>query len=44
MMTARDVNKTIIKIIVGHKSIMDLTEKVYTHIEMKDLLAAINKI
>lgn len=40
----RDVNKTIIKKIVGHKSIMNLTEKVYTHIEIKELLNAINKI
>lgn len=38
------VNQTIIKKIVGHKSIMNLTEKVYTHIEIKELLEAINRI
>lgn len=40
----KNVNKTIIKKIVGHKSIMDLTERVYTHIEIQELLDAINKI
>lgn len=38
------VNQTIIKKIVGHKSIMNLTEKVYTHIEITELLEAINRI
>lgn len=44
MLTTANVNPTFIKIIVGHKSMMDLTEKTYTHIEIKDLLEAINKI
>lgn len=38
------VNQTIIKKIVGHKSIMNLTEKVYTHIEIKELIEAINRL
>lgn len=44
ILTMRNVNKTIIKKIVGHKSQMDLTEKVYTHIEIQSLLDAINTI
>ncbi len=44
MLVAADVNHTIIKKIVGHKSKMDLTEKVYTHVNIKELLEAINKI
>lgn len=43
-LVVRNVNQTIIKKIVGHKSIMNLTEKVYTHIEIQELLEAINKI
>ena len=38
------VNQTIVKKIVGHKSIMNLTEKVYTHIEIKELVEAVNRI
>jgi len=38
----KNVNQTIIKTIVGHKSIMNLTEKVYTHIEMSELIKAVN--
>lgn len=38
------VNQTIIKKIVGHKSIMSMTEKVYTHIEMTELIKAVNLI
>ncbi|MDI9519646.1 MAG: integrase [Bacillota bacterium] len=41
-MVMRNANQTIIKKIVGHKSIMNLTEKVYTHIEISELLAAVN--
>lgn len=41
-MVMRNVNQTIIKKIVGHKSIMNLTEKVYTHIEISELLKAVN--
>lgn len=40
----KNINQTIIKKIVGHKSIMNLTEAVYTHIEIKELLNAVNKI
>lgn len=39
-----NVNQTIIKTIVGHKSITNLTEKVYTHIEMSELIEAVNLI
>ena len=42
--TMKNVNPTIIKKIVGHKSIMSLTEKVYTHIEIEELINAINTI
>lgn len=44
MLVSANVNHTIIKKIVGHKSKMDLTEKVYTHINPKELVNAINKI
>ena len=44
MLKTVNANDTFIKIIVGHKSIMDLTERTYTHIEIKDLLATINMI
>ena len=44
MMVSRNVNQTIIKKIVGHKSIMNLTEKVYTHIEVSELLKAVNQL
>ena len=42
MATAKNVNPTIIKKIVGHKSLMSLTENVYTHPEIKELLDAVN--
>ena len=32
------------QMIVGHKSIMNLTERVYTHIEIRELIEAINQI
>lgn len=38
------LNKTIIKKIVGHKSQMDLTERVYTHIDIDELKNEINKL
>ena len=44
LLTLADVNPTIIKNIVGHKSAMSLTERVYTHIDIKPLINAINKI
>ena len=42
MMVVKNVNQTVIKKIVGHKSIMNLTENVYTHIEISELLKAAN--
>lgn len=44
LLVMADVNQTIIKKIVGHKSVMSLTENVYTHIEISELLNAINQI
>lgn len=44
LMVSKNVNQTIIKKIVGHKSIMNLTEKVYTHIETEELIKAVNQI
>jgi integrase len=44
LLTLANVNPTIIKNIVGHKSAMSLTERVYTHIDIKPLIDAINKI
>ncbi len=35
---------TYIKLIVGHARAMNLTERVYTHADIKVLLDAINKI
>ena len=43
-LTMNGADKTIIKFIVGHKSIMNLTEKVYTHIELSKLVETINLI
>lgn len=44
MMTAKEVNPTLIKKIIGHSGAMSLTEKVYTHVNVKELLEAINRI
>ncbi len=38
------VNQTIIKLIVGHSGAMSLTEKVYTHLDISELVKAINLI
>ena len=43
LMTAQGVDERIIKKIVGHKG-QGVTQTVYTHIEIDDLLKAINKI
>ena len=43
-MVMRNANQTILKKIVGHKSIMNLTERVYTHIEIQELLNEVNKL
>lgn len=44
MLTAKEVSPTIIKKIIGHSGAMSLTERVYTHVNVKELLEAINKI
>lgn len=43
-LTIHNVNPTIIKEIVGHKSAQSLTESVYTHIPLKVKIDAVNKI
>ena len=44
MLAEAGINRTIIKKIVGHSGAMTLTEKVYTHFDIKELVDAINKI
>lgn len=44
MLAAVYVNQTIIKKIVGHAGAMTLTERVYTHFEIKQLIDAIDMI
>ena len=44
LLTKADVNPTTIKKIIGHKGAMSLTEIVYTHFEIEELVDAINKI
>ena len=44
MLAEAKVSQTIIKKIVGHSGAMTLTEKVYTHLDVKELIDAINKI
>lgn len=44
MLAEVGINQTIIKKIVGHSGAMTLTEKVYTHFDIKELVDAINKI
>ncbi len=44
MLTEKEVSPTLIKKIVGHSGAMTLTERVYTHINVQELLGAINKI
>ena len=41
-LTMADVNHTLIKIIAGHKASMDLTERVYTHGKIKEMIKAVN--
>ena len=43
LLAEANVNKTLIQRIVGHKG-RDVTDDVYTHFEIKQLVAAINKI
>lgn len=44
LLAEADVDQRIIKKIIGHSGAMTLTEKVYTHFDMKELVDAINKI
>lgn len=44
LLAKAEVNQTIIKRIVGHAGAMSLTERVYTHFEIQQLIDAINKI
>ncbi|MBQ0065138.1 MAG: site-specific integrase, partial [Firmicutes bacterium] len=44
LMAEANVAPTIIKKIVGHKGAMALTEKVYTHLDVKVFIDAVNKI
>lgn len=44
MLAAFNVNQAIIKRIVGHAGAMTLTERVYTHFEIKQLVYAIDLI
>ena len=43
MLTVAGVSDKVIKKIVGHKG-QDVTEVVYTHFEIEELIDAINKI
>ncbi len=44
MLAKENVNQTLIKRIVGHSGAMSLTEKVYTHTDVQQLIDAINTI
>ena len=44
MLAKQNVNQTLIKRIVGHSGAMSLTEKVYTHTDIEQLIEAINTI
>lgn len=44
LLAEEKVSPTFIKLIVGHKGAMNLTKKVYTHIDMKLLIDAVNSI
>ena len=44
MMVEAGVEPTMIKKIVGHSGAMTLTERVYTHLDIEKLVAAINRI
>lgn len=44
MLAEAKVDQTTIKKIVGHSGAMTLTEKVYTHLDIEELINAINKI
>ena len=42
LLAKANVNQTIIKRIVGHSGARDLTERVYTHFDIQQLLDAID--
>ena len=44
ILTEAEVNATMIKKIVGHSGAITLTDRVCTHLDVKALLEAINKI
>lgn len=44
MLAEAGIDQTIIKKIVGHSGAMTLTEKVYTHFDIKELVDAINTL
>lgn len=44
ILTEAHVDQTMIKKIAGHKGVMSLTERVYTHPDIKALVDAINMI
>lgn len=44
LLAAKGIEQTIIKKIVGHSGSMSLTEKVYTHFDIQELIDAIDRI
>lgn len=44
MLTEADVKPVVIKKILGHSARMDVTEKVYTHLDVSTLLETVNYI
>lgn len=44
LLSEKEISPTLIKKIVGHSGAMSLTEKIYTHTNIQELLNAINKI
>ena len=44
LLTEAEIPATTIKMILGHKGAMSMTEKVYTHLDVQVLIDAINKI
>ena len=44
LLSSAGVNQTIIKRIAGHSGAMNLTEKVYIHFDIQELVDAINLI
>lgn len=44
MLVEKNVNQTIIKSLVGHAGAMSIAERVYTHLDMKQLLDAVNRL